>query len=290
MRRLPPLSALPAFEATARLGSLTAAAEELGRTHGAISKQIAHLAEDLGGDLFEKQGARLKLTSRGERLNRAARVMLDELHALSQSLRAERDTHALDIVSSGTLAARWLIPILPNFYARHPDIEIKLRVTGPHVLQPHEFDVVISYDRLRGPLEEGEPTPVGDTTYGPVCAPGYLLQERDGGWHAPVRLTQSGAFQIWGAWAALTGVSISADREVELMHQTLALESAAAGLGIAMAERRLVASDLATGRLVAPAGFVTVKDGLHAHVTARAKARKVTRLFLDWLKDEAAKV
>ncbi|MEO0916331.1 MAG: LysR family transcriptional regulator, partial [Pseudomonadota bacterium] len=76
MRKLPPLSALPAFEATVRLGSVNAAARELGRTHGAISKQLQHLAEDIGGGLFEKDGTGIRPTERGLRLGHVASTAL----------------------------------------------------------------------------------------------------------------------------------------------------------------------------------------------------------------------
>ena len=65
MRQLPPLSALRAFDATARLGSVTRAAEELGRTHGAVSRQLRSLQDHLGGPLFDKAGAGLRLNAQG---------------------------------------------------------------------------------------------------------------------------------------------------------------------------------------------------------------------------------
>ncbi|MDK3016188.1 LysR substrate-binding domain-containing protein [Pseudodonghicola flavimaris] len=291
-RRLPPLSALPAFEATARRGSVTAAAEELGRTHSAVSKQIRHLSEDLGGDLFEKAGTGLRLTPRGERLRRSATAMLDELGAVAEALRAEQDDRFVDLAVSATLASRWLIPRLPEFYARQPDIELRLRMSGPQQLRDSDFDVLLSYDRLRGGLREADQRPLGQAAYGLVCAPGYPLEQAapeqgPEGWSAPVRLTQPNALQTWGEWMQRSGVALRSGREEVHAHHFLALGAAVAGLGVALAERRLVTGDLAAGRLTAPFGFVTVPDGFRAAVMPRARDRRSVAALLDWLRTAA---
>ncbi|AMY71119.1 LysR family transcriptional regulator [Frigidibacter mobilis] len=287
MRRLPPLSALPAFEATARLGSVTAAGAELGRTHGAISKQIAHLSEDLGGGLFEKAGNGLKLTSRGERLRNASTALLDDLSALAQVLRSEQDERQIDILTSATFATRWLIPRLPRFYMRCPDVDLRLRMSGPQAVPDHDFDVLVSYDRLRSPTTDMDGQIIGDTSYGIVCAPGYPLQEMGHLWTAPVAFVQVGAPQSWQMWMRLADVEFRAEQEVEHAHHLLALEAAAAGLGVALAERRLVDQDLSTGRLVAPLGFRTVPGGLLAVVTPRASRRSTVAVLIEWLREEA---
>ena len=79
MRRLPPLNALPAFEATARLASASKAAQELGRTHGAISKQLKVLAGALGYNLFQNEGNKLVLTPQGEAFLASVGPALDQL-------------------------------------------------------------------------------------------------------------------------------------------------------------------------------------------------------------------
>ena len=104
MRRLPPLTALPAFEATARLGSVRAAAEELGRTPGAVSKQLRHLAEDLGTALFEREGTGLQLTEEGARLLRVTGRSLDALDEEAQRLRMQAGGRAIEVALSATFA------------------------------------------------------------------------------------------------------------------------------------------------------------------------------------------
>lgn len=288
MRRLPPLSSLPAFEATARLGSVTAAAEELGRTHSAVSKQIANLSDDLGGGLFEKSGNGLKLTARGERLRQATTSALDELDRLGRQLRSEVDEHHVDLLMSATLATRWLIPRLPGFYALHSEIEIRLRMAGHSVVPDHEVDIAISYDRLRNRTREDAGSAIGDTAYGPVCAPGYPLRQVDGTWWVGQTLSHAGAGHSWREWGARAGATLAAQHDLEYPQHVLALEAAAAGLGLALAERRLVEQDLASGRLSAPFGFITVPGGLRATVSSHAEHKRPVRQLLSWLAAEAA--
>lgn len=286
MRRLPPLTALPSFEAVARLGSVTAAARELGRTHSAVSKQTAHLSEDLGGNLFEKAGTGLKLTARGERLRETVTAVLDQLDGVSRSLRGEVGGNHITLLLSATLATRWLTPRLPRLYRTHPGIEIRLLMAGPGRVPDHEFDLMLSYDRLRSPAAEPGATSIGDTSYGPVCSPDYPFSAQDGIWTAPVSLTHLEASGSWQEWSRRAGITFQAGQDLEHPHHLLAIEAAAAGLGVALAERRLVERDLATGRLTAPLGFVAVPGGFHAKITAKAAPRRALRDLLGWLTEE----
>lgn len=288
MRRLPPLTALPAFEAVARLGSVTAAAAELGRTHGAVSKQIRHLADDLGVALFEREGVGLRLTERGARLQALVRPALEDLEAEAQALRAEASEHLVEIGVSATLAMRWLMPRMPRFYAARPGAEVRLRMTGAERLSDSDVDAVLSWDRLRGPVEKGGVRALGDAAYGLVHAPGYPLQRDGDRLRAPVRLWQPASPRAWETWERLSGVVLSADHDAEHAHMFLALEAAAAGLGVALAERRLVDGDLATGRLVAPLGFERLAGGFVAVITERGRRRPSAAAFLDWVADEAS--
>ena len=287
MRRLPPLSALQAFEATARLGSVTAAANELGRTHGAISKQIRQLSDDLGGGLFERSGNGLKLTGRGERLLRSVTPLLNEVGALSVVLRMEIDGRPLVIGASATLAGRWLTKRLPRFYERFPGIEVRVLTTGQVKVPDYEIDILLSYDRLRGKARHDEQVPLGDAYYGPVCAPGYDMEQRQDRWFTPVRLVQVGAEHSWIAWQDLSGTQLQSSKLVEHAHHFLALEAAAAGMGVALAEERLVRADIASGHLVAPFGFTRVGGGFLAMVMPRARGRPFVAALLDWLISEA---
>ena len=129
-RQLPPLSALRAFEATARLGSVTRAAEELGRTHGAVSRQIRTLQDHAGLPLFDKAGTGLKLNPQGEALRQVAAEVLDGLEAGWRRVLEDARGAGLHVACSATFAMRWLVPHLAGFYRRHPDVRVRLSMTS----------------------------------------------------------------------------------------------------------------------------------------------------------------
>ncbi|MBO0343733.1 LysR family transcriptional regulator [Roseibium sp. CAU 1637] len=291
MRRLPPLSSLPAFEAVARLGSVKAAGEELGRTHGAVSKQIATLAEDLGVALFRKEGVGIRLTREGEEFAQSVSGALDRLAQARDRIRLKGQEQVIEIGLSATLAMRWLIPRMPSLYLEVPGMELSFRMTGSQIIPDHEIDVALTFDRLswiEGYYTRSDIVRLGDVAFGPVHAPGFELVQDGVGYHCAKRYLQQVAPGTWDAWSALTGVQVSADQEQTYPHTFLALEGAVAGLGAAMSERRLVAEELATGGLVAPFGFHTVDKGFGAIVTERGRGKAKVQVLLDWLGRQAA--
>jgi len=128
---IPSLDDLRAFEATARLGSVRLAAESLALTHGAVSRRIAKLSDDLGFKLFEKSGRGLRLTASGETLNLTVGRFFNELDSTIQSLRATHTQQdALVLSCEPSVAMRWLIPRLGDFQGANPDIALHLSVGG----------------------------------------------------------------------------------------------------------------------------------------------------------------
>jgi DNA-binding transcriptional LysR family regulator len=128
-RHLPPLSALRAFEATARLGSVTKAAVELGRTHGAVSRQLRSLQEDAGSPLFDKAGTGLRLNAHGEALREVVARSLDGLEQGWKRLLDDARGPSVHVACSATFAMRWLVPRLPEFYRAQPDVRLRLSMT-----------------------------------------------------------------------------------------------------------------------------------------------------------------
>ena len=120
-RRLPPLNALCAFEACARLGSTVAAASELGVTHGAVSKQVALLESWLDTALFDRGGVRLTTTAAGARYAAALGRAFDTIDATTREL--AEPASVVRVSTTASFAALWLLPRLPRFRALHPDVE-----------------------------------------------------------------------------------------------------------------------------------------------------------------------
>src|SRR5579864_3769129 len=117
-RALPPLNALRAFEAFGRHGRMTAAADELFVTHGAVSRQIRQLEQWLGFPLTECPKTQLRLTAQAQRLLGAASAAFDLIE--EAAAQAPASDGELRLVCNGTFAIRWLIPRLPDFVERHP--------------------------------------------------------------------------------------------------------------------------------------------------------------------------
>lgn len=291
MRDLPPLSSLRAFDAVARLGSVGRAADELGRTHGAVSKQLRALQEHLGAPLFDKAGTGLRLNTRGTELAAVVREALDRLGEGYGRLAAEARAPSVHVACSATFAMRWLAPHLSGFSRDHPDIRVRLTMTSAREMRGEDADLLIAWDRRSYPAEDrARAIRLADVRFGPVCAPGYQLPTIGRGVaRTDCRIVHDFTTSAWDDWSALTDVRIEAKRELSFPHTHLCLEVALQGMGVALVERRLVAQDLASGRLAAPYGFIAFKDGLAAIPSARRPLSRSAAVFLDWLKVELAR-
>ncbi|MEO0913565.1 MAG: DUF484 family protein [Pseudomonadota bacterium] len=280
MRQLPPLTALPAFEAVARLGSVSRAAEELGRTHGAVSKQIAKLSDALGVELFVPEGTGIRLTKSGERL---LPLVAEALDGLEQAMREARNHRSPSLVLgvSSTFASRWLMPRMPRFHAAHPDIAVDFKMTGLTLLDDQMTDIGLSWDRLRFDVSMiSSSVALGDVSFGPVHAPNVCCEDREGVLQFETRLEQETAPGAWDSWARLTGRRVSFKASRIYPNYGLMIQAAASGLGVACAERRLVEDELDDARLMAPLGFHCVEGGFVAFVDKRARTLPEVQPFL----------
>jgi DNA-binding transcriptional LysR family regulator len=283
-RRLPPLSALRAFEAVARLQSVTRAGAELGRTHGAVSRQLRLLQAEAGVALFDKAGTGLRLNPRGEALRRQVAAGLDTLEQGWQQLLDEARGPAVHVACSATFAMRWLVPHLPGFYRAHPGLRLRLSMTSARELRHEGADLVIAWDRSSyPPADQARAIPLGPTAFGPVCLPDYPVTPGDP-LRVPVRIAHEFTSRAWDAWQAASGLAVEAAQELRFPHSHLCLEAALAGLGVALMEQRLVRDELAQGRLIAPCGFTGFAEGLAAVPLSDRAQSPAAAAFLAWLK------
>lgn len=287
-RNLPSLNALRAFEAFGRHGRMTLAAEELFVTHGAVSRQIRQLEEDLGQPLTEGPRNRLRLTEAGLKLSQALTRALDEIDdALPRSVDA---TRPLVVSCLGTLAMKWLIPRLPGFLEQHPDIPVRIEESnGPFDFREDGIDLAIRMRELDDHAShDAEVIFFMDHYHGPVVSPDLA---GDGAAETLGRLPRLHTATYapgWSDWEAMSGVALprsGVDREFD--HYFYMLEAAAAGLGLAIGPWAFVQGDLASGRLKAPMGFVRGKAGFVA-LAPKVGAKPEARLFRDWLVAQGA--
>jgi len=279
MRSLPPLSALKAFEAIARTGSVTAAAQELHRTHGAVSRQLRALQDHAGIALFDKQGTGLRLNEHGAALHALVQPLFDQLEAGYEGIVRRARHPGLHVACSATFAMRWLVPHLGDFYRLRPDIRIRLSMTSARELRSEGADVLIAWDLASySRADRAAAIPLAPVAFGPVCAPGY----KPGG-RGRVRIAHDFTTSAWTQWQALSGIDLKLGREIAFPHTHLCIEAAASGLGVALVEQRLVRKELEEGVLAAPHGFVRFPASLMALPAARGAADLQAQAFIGWL-------
>lgn len=290
-RKIPSSTALTAFEAAARHGSFARAAEELSLTEGAISRQIGRLEAFLGVTLFERVGNRVRLLPKGERYAAQVRESLDRLDRDSQYLMGQpNDGASLDIAAIPTFAMRWLIPRLPRFVQKHPNISIHLsEQLEPFVLAGSGFDAAIHFEH---PAWTGMRTyPLLHEVLVPVCHPslvkkgtlGLLLD-------ALPRLHRRQNPDAWQRYAEESGIRLTHPAMgARFDLHAMLIEAALAGLGVALVPRLYVETELAQGRLVAPWPEAKAISKTFCLVLPEpiGLSREPMQAFRQWMLDEA---
>lgn len=287
-RALPPLTALRAFEAFARRGRMTLAADELCVTHGAISRQIRSLEEAVGLDLTEGPRHRLKLTEAGERLSGVLSSAFDQVERTLADLK-QAAHEELHLSCVGTLAIRWLIPRLPAFHARHPSVRVRVTESyAPVDFGRERFDAAIRVAE-HAPIVGAEAVAFLENFHGPVTAP-HLVGRGETGIEGLTRLTTGTRQTAWAEWEGHSGITLPPAPEIqEFEHIFYVLEAAAAGLGVGLSPWVYVAGDIAAGRLAAPLGFAPTPSRFW-FLTPSGPQKPHIDAFRAWIVEEAAKV
>jgi LysR family glycine cleavage system transcriptional activator len=300
-RRLPSLSMLRTFEATARLGSFTRAADQLNMTQGAVSYQVRMLEEHLGIKLFLRTPRKLVLTLDGDKLAhsliRAFGALATALDEVCPSLSKDR----LSVTVFTSFATKWLVPRLRGFHQTHP--QINLRILGEDKpVDPSEFDHDVGIRYGRGKWNGLEARLLHDDVVFPVCSPRLLAEHRIDtvGDLANISLLNEESRNLfddgadWEAWFRRAAPEAFDERpdcarpcRIRYTHASLALQAAIEGQGVALTNGFLVADDLASGRLVRPLDVTVRADCAYYLVRRPTKPMtKCARSFCDWLMAE----
>ncbi|AZD13005.1 LysR family transcriptional regulator [Pseudomonas chlororaphis] len=288
---LPPLNALRAFEATARLNSVSQAAEQLHVTHGAVSRQLKVLEEHLGVSLFVKEGRGLKLTDSGVRLRDASSDAFERLRTVCAELTQSTVDAPFVLGCSGSLLARWFIPRLGRLNADLPDLRLHLSA-GEGDLDPRRpgLDALLVFAEPPWPADM-QVFELASERIGPVLSPRYSRYEQLREAPASALLNETllqttSRPQAWPSWARQNGIDAGALKFGQgFEHLYYLLEAAVAGLGVAIAPQPLVAEDLRAGRLVAPWGFCETPGQLALWLPKRAADGRARQLA-QWLSNE----
>ncbi|KAF3997124.1 transcriptional regulator GcvA [Glaciimonas immobilis] len=252
LRKLPPLSALRAFEAAARHDSFSRAAEEIHLTPGAISHQVRALEEELGLAMFTRHGKRITITDQGRRFAATIRSALTDIANAAEALKADARQKRLTISALPSFAARWLAPRLWKFIDLHPDTEVVLQSSSQlQDLRREQVDVGIRFGVGHYPGMMVEK--LMDDYYYPVVSPHYRQGHLP---ESPQALAQCTLLRMdtdesWQPWFDAAGISIpEPKRGLQIEDASLLLRSASDGLGIALTRHAIALQEIASGELI----------------------------------------
>ncbi len=248
------LRALQAFDAAGTHSSMSKAAETLGVTHGAVSRQIKQLEQYLGVPLLHRRPNGVEKTDAGERLHLATRQAFAALQIGLRGVKRVRDGRAVAISLSASLATKWLVSRLPTFRARHPGIALFLD-TNDEVIDFDDSDVDVA-------LRYGVPNwgalhceRLMDEDLIVVAAPSLVANETLPMTPAAIArlpLLHDHFNPAWHEWADAVGLNRSqvASADVKFGDSAVLITAAIDGQGVALARRLLVGDDLDAGRIV----------------------------------------
>jgi LysR family transcriptional regulator, glycine cleavage system transcriptional activator len=285
-----PLNALRVFEAVATRLSFADAAEVLHVTPAAVSMQIRSLEEYLRVPLFSRSGRSVALSTEGVLLLPGVRRGLGELQQAMQQLRQHRGTGVLNISTVASFLQKWLLPRLPQFYAKHPDIELSIHTS----YTPVDFTQGTFHAALR---MSSAPTPglYNEQLLGewflPVCS--RALLERHGPLRTPADLKRYALLrssdETWSLWRHPEAESDWRERGTAFDDSLTVLAAAEQGQGLALTRWSLAAQDLANGRIVRASSEVVICPRVYYFVCPHSYLAlpKVQRL-LQWLREVAA--
>ncbi len=271
----PPLNALRAFEAAARLGGFAQASEELCVTPGAISQHIKALEEWTGTPLFQRKAHGVALTEAGQQLLPQFTHAFDAMSTATRALRATMARPSVTIAVLPSVAQLWLSPRLPTLHAAMPETRLTvLAMETPPNLNREMIDISLF---IRTPTGADNEYILSQDLLFPVCAPQLAQQITK-----PADLTQQMLIHDeswsgdWGLWAQQFGQGFAPDQTGSRYSlYSLALDDARAGAGVLIGHAPLVHRDLERGVLVRPLeGSITTGQALIMEISPPKNAPK----------------
>jgi DNA-binding transcriptional LysR family regulator len=294
-----PLSGLRGFEAAARRLSFTLAAQELGLTQSAVSRQVQGLEDQLGRRLFRRGVRSLALTEAGQRLYRAVHAGLAEIDRGVDDVRGHRRRRRLFVTTGASLASLVMVPRLPEFSRLHPEVDLRIDASdGVRDLRADGIDLAVRYFRHeRAPrslrlLHDERLVPVVSPrlleAIGPLRRPADLARATLLDEDAPTPADD----RHWDRWFANARAAVPDAPRLGLSYSHQALDATLRGQGVMLAPTIYVREHLASGTLVAPLGPpVPSGFGFYLVVNPESARLKHVDAFVQWvgaLLDEVA--
>ncbi|WMS44491.1 LysR substrate-binding domain-containing protein [Acuticoccus sp. MNP-M23] len=288
---MPSLGALAAFEAAARLGGFTKAANELGVTQAAVSRQIRALEADFGVPLFTRNTRQVVLTDAGRTLSGAVSDAFQTMTDAIEVLRAPREPTSLTVSTSLSFSHFWLLPRLPAFRSAYPLLQLRvISQDQPLDLRTGDADVAVRYGVA--PFDDGEALAALPEEAFPVASPEFAARHDcdsisvealaklpliEG--HKPESL-----WLTWPTWFARAGLTRPPGRQMLMFnHYSDAVYAAMTGEGVVLGWNRLLERPLGDGRLVRLGTASVIPQEAHHVVVAGNEHKPAAMAFARWM-------
>ncbi|EBA13730.1 transcriptional regulator GcvA [Roseobacter sp. CCS2] len=277
--RLPPLTALRAFEAAARHMSFAKAADELNVTPAALSYQIKALEANLGQPVFRRLNRAVELTEAGRCLAPGATDAFTTLSSAWRSTKRLTDSGVLTVTAGPAFTSKWLAPRMYDFAQAHEDIDLRFSATLRIVdFNRDEVDVAIRFGL--GGDESVYSRPIFDEWMTPMMSP-QLAKEYD----TPAKLAQATFIHDdsinflklptgWDAWLKAAKIEADTSHGPRFSQADHAIDAAVAGAGVVMGRASLVARALEEGQLVAPFEIGLISQAHYSFVCPLGNERR----------------
>ena len=293
--RLPPLTALRAFEAASRHMSFAKAAEELYVTPAALSYQIKNLETDLNQPLFRRLNRAVELTEAGKALAPGVSEAFDALRAAVRQVHSLNASRPFSVTAGPAFTAKWLAPRIYRFVEQYPDIEIRFTASLKRMdFETDDVDAAIRFSRM-----DEEPGCYVETLIEelmtPLCTPEIAARLSSPADLQNFRLVHDESLSFmaeppnWGFWLSAVGVSFDWEHGPRFSNADQVLGAAVGGGGVALGRLSLAADDITAGRLVAPFDLA-IDTGAHFNFVCPDghETRPEQAAFLAWLREELA--
>lgn len=292
MRSLPPFKALSAFEATARLGGVRAAAGELAVTQSAVSHQLAKLESHLRTPLFHRQGKRLVLTDTGRDYLHRIGPVLDHLEEATFEAANHSRVETLTVSAPPSFLAMWLLPRISSFTAGHPDLDLRLleRLT----LAPEEESIDCAIEYRLTPDSAADATQILSDQVVPLAAPDLITRHAICSLEDLSKVTLIETERRLISWRAILreAPALDTQRFLSVSYSLHAFEAARLGMGVALGNRYNAQRFIDEGALTIP---FQIPEALKPRTPKyfltlperKSKLEKVI-LFREWLLQEIA--
>lgn len=287
------MNALRAFEATARLGEVKLAAQELFVTPAAVSQQLKKLEQHLQLNLWERHANQIVLTAIGAQLYEVCHRSLFELQAGIQGLRPETRALSVCVQVPSTMASLWLVPRLGDFYRQHPHIEVRLLTSGEWRVPDSDLNIDVFLRCL--PEQEAFDTqfgyePLFAESMGVYAAPHFHWQDTVNviAIESDDCVYQSINWQTWLDQYSHLGVQVAHTRVFDTEHD--AIQAAIAGYGLVLASDVLVSKTVEQGllRSIFPQHSLVWRESYYAVYRLGRQRHVAVAAWLKWLQEQAS--